>query len=117
MALILPRIEEKSQVAIIGAGLAGLSCASALAKAGMQVKVFEKSRGLAGRMSTRKGTAGNATMVRATLQRAIPPFRINWQSGFAREWLRNGIPQLGFMKTKPGKAVNPLIPATLVHRG
>ena len=55
MALILPRIEEKSQVAIIGAGLAGLSCASALAKAGMQVKVFEKSRSLAGRMSTRKG--------------------------------------------------------------
>jgi renalase len=55
MALILPRIEEKSQVAVIGAGLAGLSCASALAKAGMQVQVFEKSRGLAGRMSTRKG--------------------------------------------------------------
>ena len=55
MALILPRIEEKRQVAIIGAGLAGLSCASALVKAGMQVKVFEKSRGVAGRMSTRKG--------------------------------------------------------------
>ena len=55
MALILPRIEEKSQVAVIGAGLAGLSCASALAKAGMEVKVFEKSRGVAGRMSTRKG--------------------------------------------------------------
>ncbi len=55
MALILPRIEKKSQVAVIGAGLAGLSCASALANAGMQVKVFEKSRGVAGRMSTRKG--------------------------------------------------------------
>ena len=55
MALILPRIEKKSQVAVIGAGLAGLSCASALIKAGMQVKVFEKSRGIAGRMSTRKG--------------------------------------------------------------
>jgi renalase len=55
MALILPRIEEKSQVSVIGAGLAGLSCASALAKAGIQVQVFEKSRGIAGRMSTRKG--------------------------------------------------------------
>jgi predicted NAD/FAD-dependent oxidoreductase len=55
MALILPRIKEKSQVAVIGAGLAGLSCASALTKAGLQVKVFEKSHGLAGRMSTRKG--------------------------------------------------------------
>jgi len=55
MALILPRIRKKSQVAIIGAGLAGLSCASALIKAGMHVNVFEKSRGIAGRMSTRKG--------------------------------------------------------------
>jgi renalase len=55
MTLILPRIEEKSQVAIIGAGLAGLSCASALIKAGIQVTVFEKSRSVAGRMSTRKG--------------------------------------------------------------
>ena len=55
MALILPRIEEKSQVAVIGAGLAGLSCASVLVKAGMQVTVFEKSRSVAGRMSTRKG--------------------------------------------------------------
>jgi renalase len=55
MALILPRIEEKSQIAVIGAGLAGLSCASALVNAGMQVKIFEKSRGVAGRMSTRKG--------------------------------------------------------------
>ena len=55
MALILPRIAEKSQVAVIGAGLAGLSCASVLVHAGMQVQVFEKSRGLAGRMSTRKG--------------------------------------------------------------
>ena len=54
MASILPRIEKKSQVAVIGAGLAGLSCASALTKAGIQVKVFEKSRGVAGRMSTRK---------------------------------------------------------------
>lgn len=41
-------------IAIIGAGIAGLSCASSLALAGHQIDVFEKSRGLGGRMCTRK---------------------------------------------------------------
>ncbi len=39
---------------MIGAGLAGLSCASALQRAGLDVRVFDKSRGPAGRMSTRR---------------------------------------------------------------
>jgi predicted NAD/FAD-dependent oxidoreductase len=40
-------------VAIIGAGVAGLSCATALQKAGFIVTVFEKSLGVSGRLSTR----------------------------------------------------------------
>lgn len=43
-----------SEVAIIGAGLAGLACARALAGAGHAVVVFEKSRGPGGRLSTRR---------------------------------------------------------------
>ena len=43
------------RVAVIGAGLAGLSCATALQAAGVVVRVYEKSRGPAGRMSTRRG--------------------------------------------------------------
>jgi renalase len=42
-------------VAIIGAGLAGLSCATELQRAGLNVIVFDKSRGVGGRMSTRRG--------------------------------------------------------------
>ena len=42
-------------IAIVGAGLAGLSCAAALQAAGRGVVLFEKSRGPAGRMSTRNG--------------------------------------------------------------
>jgi hypothetical protein len=42
-------------LAVIGAGLAGLSCAAALQQAGLNVTVCEKSRGAAGRMSTRRG--------------------------------------------------------------
>jgi len=49
-----------SSVAIVGAGLAGLSCAQALRSAGLQVTVLDKSRGVAGRMSTRRGEGWQA---------------------------------------------------------
>lgn len=43
----------ESKVAIIGAGISGLSCAKALQNAGFDVRLFEKSRGVSGRLSTR----------------------------------------------------------------
>lgn len=42
------------QTAVIGAGLAGLACARALTDAGNTVVVFDKGRGLGGRMATRR---------------------------------------------------------------
>ncbi len=45
-------------VAVIGAGIAGLACASTLAAAGMTPVVFDKSRGLGGRIATRRGPDG-----------------------------------------------------------
>ena len=47
-----------SRIAIVGAGISGLACARALADAGLHVQVFEKSLGVAGRMSTRRGELG-----------------------------------------------------------
>lgn len=44
---------EIRSIAIIGGGLAGLSCAQALKAQGHHVQIFEKSRGVGGRMSTR----------------------------------------------------------------
>ncbi|MGB3299794.1 MAG: FAD-dependent oxidoreductase [Phormidesmis sp.] len=41
-------------VAIIGAGLSGLTCARQLTAAGYQVCILDKSRGLGGRMATRR---------------------------------------------------------------
>ncbi len=42
-------------LALIGAGIAGLSCATALQQAGLEVSLFDKSRGPGGRMSNRRG--------------------------------------------------------------
>lgn len=46
--------EVMIDVAVIGAGLAGLSCAQRLQQAGFRVVVLEKSRGLGGRLATRR---------------------------------------------------------------
>ncbi len=45
-------------IAIIGAGIAGITAARTLTKAGHHVQVFEKSRGPGGRMSTRESNFG-----------------------------------------------------------
>jgi len=44
------------RAAVIGAGIAGAACAVSLQRAGMQVTVFDKSRGVGGRMATRRAT-------------------------------------------------------------
>ncbi|MBU3605044.1 NAD(P)/FAD-dependent oxidoreductase [Polynucleobacter sp. AP-Kaivos-20-H2] len=54
------KLKPKLSVAIIGAGLAGLSCADRLQTLGFQVHVYEKSRGPSGRMSTRHGEGWSA---------------------------------------------------------
>jgi predicted NAD/FAD-dependent oxidoreductase len=43
------------KVAVIGAGVAGLTCARTLDASGLQVVVFDKARGPGGRTSTRRG--------------------------------------------------------------
>lgn len=52
-----PQTPRKT-IAIVGAGLAGLTAARTLAQSGHQVTVFEKSRGLGGRMSSRRSDFG-----------------------------------------------------------
>jgi len=44
----------RPRIAVIGAGVAGATCARGLKEAGADVHVFEKSRGVGGRMATRR---------------------------------------------------------------
>lgn len=48
------------RIAIIGAGMAGLTCAHQLRQQGMSPVVFEKSRGIGGRLATRRTDSGDA---------------------------------------------------------
>lgn len=47
-----------ANIAIIGTGIAGLSAARALEAAGLDVRLFDKSRGSGGRMSTKRTEVG-----------------------------------------------------------
>lgn len=52
-----PRMRQ--HIAIIGAGMAGVTCARTLVQAGHTVTLFEKSGGLGGRMATRDSAFGS----------------------------------------------------------
>jgi renalase len=77
-------------IAIIGAGIAGLSCAAALQQAGLRVTVFDKSRGPAGRMSTRRGADWQCDHGAQYFTARDPEFRaevMRWElAGAAAQW-------------------------------
>ena len=54
--------DSPPRIAVIGAGLAGSICARTLGDHGLDVKVFDKSRGPGGRMSTRRVEYGSDTL-------------------------------------------------------
>jgi len=49
-------------IAIIGAGLAGLACARALAESGRAVRLYDKGRAPGGRLATKRLEVGGATL-------------------------------------------------------
>jgi hypothetical protein len=64
------------RVAVVGAGMAGATCARLLADAGLQVRLFEKSRGVGGRLATRRAewTAADGAARRARFDHGAPGF-------------------------------------------
>ncbi|HWS74160.1 MAG TPA: FAD-dependent oxidoreductase, partial [Quisquiliibacterium sp.] len=76
--------------AIVGAGLSGLACARALRDAGFEPQLFEKSRGVAGRMSTRRGEGWQCDHGAQYFTARDPAFRAEvgrWlDAGVAQRW-------------------------------
>ena len=85
-------------IAIIGAGMAGLACATALIRAGHSVKLYDKGRRAGGRMSTRRVStpAGEASFDHGAqyFTARDPAFRrqvAEWQAaGIVTPWLAAG---------------------------
>jgi hypothetical protein len=77
-------------IAVIGAGIAGLSCATALQHAGFRVSIFDKSRGAGGRMSTRVGAGWQCDHGAQYFTASDPGFRAEvarWEAaGAAAPW-------------------------------
>ncbi len=51
-------IPDAPRIAIIGAGIAGMTCAQRLKASGLKPVLFDKSRGIGGRLSTRRTSEG-----------------------------------------------------------
>lgn len=98
-----------SRIAVIGAGLAGLCCASALQMAGHNVSVFEKSQGAAGRMSTRRGDGWQCDHGTQYFTARHPDFRAEvdrWiQAGVAAQWA----PRIAVLGGDAGHRADPTI--------
>ncbi|MBC7941273.1 MAG: FAD-dependent oxidoreductase [Chitinophagaceae bacterium] len=67
------------RIAVIGAGVAGAACAAGLLLAGVDVTVFDKSRGVGGRLATRRAewTDVDGTLRTAEFDHGCPHFTVS----------------------------------------
>ena len=74
-----------TRVAVVGAGMAGAACARFMADAGLDVQLFDKSRGVGGRMATRRAEwiADDGGVHQARFDHGAPGFSAH-SPGFVR---------------------------------
>ena len=82
------------KIAVIGAGMAGLSAAGALAQAGHEIVLFDKSRGSGGRMSSKRTESGDLDMGAQYFTARDHHFRNALQEWMDRGWVAQWSPRL-----------------------
>jgi renalase len=88
---------RSQNIAIIGAGMAGITAARTLAQVGHRVSIIEKSQGVGGRMSTRRTEFGNFDhgaqyfTVRDDRFRTMMQWALNNAPDIARPWAANAV--------------------------
>ena len=80
-------------IALIGAGIAGITCARTLAQGGHRVSVFEKSDGVGGRMATRSTPFGSFDHGAQYFTVRDPRFALALQTapGLCKPWSANAV--------------------------
>lgn len=92
-----PSKNTSKNIAIIGAGMAGITAARTLIQAGHRVTVFEKSKGVGGRMSTRRSEFGSFDhgaqyfTVRDARFRSMMQWALGNAPEIARPWAANAV--------------------------
>ncbi|MBS7807559.1 FAD-dependent oxidoreductase [Variovorax sp. PCZ-1] len=92
-----PSKKSPQHIAIIGAGMAGITAARTLLQAGYQVTVLDKSRGAGGRMSTRRTEFGGFDhgaqyfTVRDARFRQMMQWALENEPNLARPWAANAV--------------------------
>ena len=99
---------SRESFAVIGAGVAGLTCAKSLSASGHHVVVFEKSRGPGGRMCSKRTEAGSFDLGCQFLQANTAPFASQLD-----DWARKGVvvPWQGRLGTIHSGVLSPLDPS------
>ena len=94
-------INPQSKTLILGAGLSGLIAGKYLQEAGHSISIVEKSRGVGGRMATRRfqnGVFDHGAQFFTARDSRFQYLVDNWiQAGVLKEWTR-GFPQAGISK-------------------
>ena len=104
---------QSRHIAVIGAGIAGITCARTLAQAGHRVRVFEKSAGAGGRMATRDSPFGSFDHGVQYFTVRDPRFELALQTvpGLCKPWSANTVRVLD----EHGRVATAGLPANEAH--